>query len=122
MSAAVQKSESIKRNAVAVALAVLLAFSQIAKAQEPPPSEFPEFSTYDLFEGDDPHPLPHVLQQVAGAIRHALPPGDCLLGRLRIRTPEGDPIFQSAMAGARRDTVMAAPHHRLLQRRPSSHR
>jgi hypothetical protein len=66
-----------------------------------------EFSTYELFGGpDNIVPKPDVLQRLADVMRQAQPPGNCPLGRLKIRTPEGDPIFQSSVAAARRDAAL----------------
>jgi len=70
--------------------------------------DFPQFSTYELFEPDGPTPKPEIVRQLADAMGKAQAPGDCSLGRLKIRTPEGDPLFQEALAAARRDAVLQA--------------
>ena len=80
-----------------------------ALAQQAQSADLPEFSTYDLFTDEDrPDPRPEVLQQLADAIRKAQAPGSCSLGRLKIRVPTGDPLFQGAVVQARRDAVLAA--------------
>jgi hypothetical protein len=66
-----------------------------------------EFSTYELFSAPDSvTPRADDIQKLAGDIRQAQPPGKCPLGRLKIRTPEGDPLFQGAVAGAREQAVL----------------
>lgn len=66
-----------------------------------------EFSTYELFPAPDAvTPKTDVIQKLAGDIRQVQTPGNCPLGRLKIRTPEGDPLFQRAVAGAREQAVL----------------
>ncbi len=78
-------------------------------AQQAQSADFPEFSTYELFTGPNSLDLrPEVLQQLADAIRKAQAPGNCSLGRLKIRVPTGDPSFQDSLVKARRDAVLAA--------------
>lgn len=80
-----------------------------SRAPQSQGDDFPEFSTYNLFTGPDSIDCrPEVLQQLADAIRKAQAPGNCSLGRLKIRVPAGDPIFQKAVVGARRDAVLSA--------------
>lgn len=88
---------------LAIVLAILVAGTMSSRAQQ----REVEFSTYRLFTGDSVDADSSEMRKLADAIRKALPPGGCLLGRLKIRTPEGDPIFQSSLAAARRDHVMA---------------
>ena len=98
--------------AFAVVMAALIGvagFGSGALAQQAQEGGFPEFSTYELFaEPDSVDPKPDVIRQLADAIRKAQAPGDCPLGRLKIRAPEGDPLFQASLAAARRDAVLAA--------------
>jgi hypothetical protein len=69
--------------------------------------DFPEFSTYQLFPvADSAEPNAGELRRIANVIRNAQPPGSCPLGRLKIRTPEGDPMFQAALAGARQQAAL----------------
>jgi hypothetical protein len=77
-------------------------------AQQSQGDDFPEFATFDLFEGDYTDPNPEALAGLVDAIRGVEVPADCPLGQLRIRTSEGDPLFQEALAAARRDAVLAA--------------
>jgi hypothetical protein len=66
-----------------------------------------ESSAYELFPSPDSvQPKAEVIQQIADAMRNAQAPGNCPLGRLQIRTAQGDPIFQPALAAARRDGVL----------------
>jgi hypothetical protein len=68
-----------------------------------------EFTTYELFEGaDSVAPKPEVVRHLADAMRKAQAPGNCPLGKLQIRTPEGDELFQKGIAAARRDNVLQA--------------
>lgn len=66
------------------------------------------FATFGLFQAPDSVEMkPDVLRQLADAIRQARSPGNCPLGRLRIRVAEGDTLFQSALVAARRDAALA---------------
>ncbi|HEX2257950.1 MAG TPA: hypothetical protein VHG92_14870 [Afifellaceae bacterium] len=71
---------------------------------------FPEFSTYDLFPPDSVDPRSEVVQQIADAIRAAQAPDGCALGRLKLRTAVGDPLYQVAMLQARQAAVLQALH------------
>jgi hypothetical protein len=67
-----------------------------------------EFSTFRIFEGDSVVLNPGAVQRLAEAIRRAQTPGDCPVGRLKVRAAEGDPLFQQAVSFARRDAILAA--------------
>jgi hypothetical protein len=74
-----------------------------------PQAQAIEYSLYTLFQGDDGiDPNPAGVQQLADAIRRAQAPGSCALGKLQIRAPEGDRIFQDAIATTRGDNVLHA--------------
>jgi hypothetical protein len=77
-------------------------------AQQSQGDDFPTFATFDLFEGEDTSPNPDALAELAAAIRGVEVPADCPLGRLRIRTSEGDPLFQEALAASRRDAILTS--------------
>jgi hypothetical protein len=88
------------------ALLGMIAVLPSALGQQQAPAEF---STYRLFEGDGPVPnRDDDLQRLAGAIRKAQTPGSCPLGRLNMRVPKDDPLFQEALAAARRDALLGA--------------
>lgn len=62
----------------------------------------------DLFTTDDSVDLkPEKARELVDAARKAKAPGQCPLGALFIFTPAGDPLFQQALAGARRGAVLA---------------
>lgn len=61
----------------------------------------------DLFTGPDSVGFkPEKARELVNAARKAKAPGKCPLGALVILTPEGDPLFQPAIAGARREAVL----------------
>jgi hypothetical protein len=62
--------------------------------------------TFSLFSGDGVDVNPKSAQRLVDAMRKAQAPGECPLGRLTIRAPKGDPLFQPALADARRDVVL----------------
>ena len=69
--------------------------------------QVPTFSTFVLFKTPDSVEMdPDVLSKLADAIRKAKAPGNCPLGKLRVRVPEGDQLFQDALLYARRDAVL----------------
>ena len=89
-------------------LGCALALWIVAIVSGPGLAQQTDVSTYRLFEGsDDIEPIPDVLQRLANAIRNAQVPDGCPLGRLKIRVPQGDPMFQPAAVGARRDNLLA---------------
>lgn len=59
-------------------------------------------------DADSVEPAPKELARLAGAIRQAKVPRECPLGELTIYTPKGDKIFQQALSGARRDSLLAS--------------
>lgn len=76
-----------------------------ARAQQ----DFPEFSTYQLFpDADSVQPKADVIRRLADTIRTVQPPAPCALGRLKIRTPQGDDLFQRSIAAARESAVLRA--------------
>jgi len=95
----------------AVCLCALAAFGMVqfagtSAAQQP---EGVEFTTFELFEGPDSVDLdPGALARLADAIRGAGAPDGCPVGKLRLRVPEGDPLFQVALLAARQDAALAA--------------
>lgn len=62
--------------------------------------------SFNLFTGDSVDLNQKDAQRLIDAARKAKTPGKCPLGALFIFTPEGDPLFQQALAGARRDAVL----------------
>jgi hypothetical protein len=60
----------------------------------------------DLFTGDSVDPDPQAASALVEAARRAEAPAQCPLGALSIVTPEGDPLFQQALAAARRQAVL----------------
>ncbi|MFM9847355.1 MAG: hypothetical protein ACKVP3_09345 [Hyphomicrobiaceae bacterium] len=94
------------RHDALVAGALLGALSVVPSAVAQQPAQV-EFSTFRLFEGDSVDLNRGDFQRLAGTIRNAQTPGNCPVGRLKIRVPEGDPSFQQALVAARRDAVLA---------------
>jgi hypothetical protein len=60
----------------------------------------------DLFGPDSVDLKPEKARELVNAARKAKTPGQCPLGALFIFTPKGDPIFQQALAAARRQAVL----------------
>jgi hypothetical protein len=99
-------SERMRLRAIAaIALAGAMALSPTIEAQE---ASFPNFSTYDMFPPESPAPDPVVVRQLAEQMRAARALDGCSLGRLKLRTPTGDTLFQQALAAARQAAVLAA--------------
>jgi hypothetical protein len=88
---------------VAVALLGGLALGQ----QEPP-------VTVPLFDREASNPKSAGLARLADAINQAKVPRQCPLGTLTIVTAQGDPLFQRALARARRDNALQALERRGL--------
>ncbi|CAG1014710.1 hypothetical protein RHIZO_04850 [Rhizobiaceae bacterium] len=61
---------------------------------------------FDLFAEDSVNPLPEAAAALVDAARQSQAPGGCPLGALFIHTPAGDPLFQAALAAARRHAVL----------------
>lgn len=83
-----------------VALLALAATPTVSLAQQV------DFSTFRFFEGDSVAVNAGALARLADTMRRAKVPDGCPLGRLRIRVAEGDPLFQEALAQARRDAIL----------------
>lgn len=94
------------RHHALVAGALLGALSVVPSAVAQQPTQV-EFSTFRLFERDSVDLNRGDFQRLASTIRNAQTPSSCPVGRLKIRVPEGDPLFQQALAAARRDAVLA---------------
>lgn len=61
----------------------------------------------DLFVADGVDLNPEAATQFLELVRQAEAPAGCPLGAITLVTPEGDPIFQAALAGARRDALLS---------------
>jgi len=94
---------------IAVAMAALIGaagFGSAALAQQAQTAD--RINLGDLFTTDDSVDLkPEKARELVDAARKAKAPGQCPLGALFIFTPAGDPLFQQALAGARREVVLA---------------
>ena len=76
-------------------------------AAEGAAGDVPDFRTYRMFaDPDGVDPDPEVIQELANAIRQAQVPGDCPLGRLKIRVAEGDDLFQTSLVITRRNAIL----------------
>lgn len=61
----------------------------------------------DVFDGPDSVNLkPDAAQRIVNATRRAQAQGDCPMGRFTIYVPDGDELFQPALAAGRRDAVL----------------
>lgn len=82
----------------------LLGASAAFAQQTPSPTSV---TVDDLFVGDGVDLNPEAAMRLLEAARQAQGPAGCPLGAITIVTPEGDPIFQSALAGARRNVLLS---------------
>lgn len=98
----------IQRGAIAAIMVTVMAvFSPAALAQQGQAGRGPSFGDlFDLFAEDSVDPAPEAASALVDAARQAQAPGGCPLGALFIYTPEGDPLFQEALAAARRHAVL----------------
>ena len=88
------------------ALIAMTAFSPAALAQQAQTGSGPPFELFDLFAEDSVDPNPQAASALVDAARKAQAPGACPLGALFIHTPAGDPLFQEALAAARRQVAL----------------
>jgi hypothetical protein len=87
---------------VAFAMMVSAAPSALGQVQPTPSSVMLD----DLFSGDSVDVNPEAGMRLVEAARQAQAPGGCPIGSLTIVVPDTDPIFQNALAGARRDALL----------------
>jgi hypothetical protein len=87
----------------AFVLAAITTFSPPAFAQQ---AQTGSGQSFDLFTNDSVDPDPQAASALVEAARRAEAPDQCPLGSLSIVTPEGDPLFQQALASARRQAVL----------------
>jgi hypothetical protein len=99
---------SLRRAIVAGTLAGLTALAPAALAQQPQPDG--RVLLGDLFGEDSVNLMPDKARELADAARKAQAPGKCPLGTFFIATPEGDPLYQQALAAARRGALLQALH------------
>jgi hypothetical protein len=93
--------------AIAVMLALMTTFPAAALAQQPQAGAGPSFGElFDLFAEDSVDPVPEAASALVDAARQSQAPGGCPLGAVFIHTPAGDPLFQEALAAARRQVVL----------------
>jgi hypothetical protein len=88
----------------AIASAALIGVAGFAVLAQTPGMSGP--ITFNLFTGDSVDLNQKEAQRLINAARKAKAPGECPLGRLTIRAAKGDPLFQEALAAARRDAVL----------------
>lgn len=82
----------------------LLGASAAFAQQAPSPTSV---TVDDVFVGDSVELNPEAAMRLLEAARQAQGPAGCPLGAITIVTPEGDPIFQPALAEARRNVLLA---------------
>jgi hypothetical protein len=75
-----------------------------ALAQQPQTAD--HIGLGDMFGEDGANLKPEKAKELIDAARKAKAPGKCPLGMLAIFTPEGDELFQQALAKARRDAAL----------------
>lgn len=93
----------VLRVAVATACVGTIAFGPAASAQQQAAGPV---SLGQIFDGDNSNPTADGAKKFTDAGRKASALGECPKARVKVVVEKGDPVFQAALAAARRDSLL----------------
>ncbi|HET7678776.1 MAG TPA: hypothetical protein VFK79_01415 [Xanthobacteraceae bacterium] len=91
---------------VSLATAALIAPANLGSPASAQTPATPGAVSLNPFEGDNPTPTPQGVQAFKDAVARGNAPGECPKAKVTVRVKKGDPVFQAALAGARRDALL----------------